>query len=143
MLFPELTEGRSASPYFSFFQAAFEAADIASSFWQPWLKTVGRSQLEMASLAARQGQALFRWQRSVIAAKQPGTLIEANIQLFQEMSAEYAAFAPRMAAAVTHASRGLPAMEVVPLPQRKSRDQIIIPPAAEQDEDTVLERRVA
>jgi len=140
MLFPELTEGRSASPYFSFFQAAFDAADMASSFWQPWLKSVGRSQLEMASLAARQSQAIFRWQRAVAVARQPGALIEANIQFMQDMSAEYATFAPRMAAAVSHATRTLPTIEVVPLPQRKARDRIVIPST---DQDILVERRVA
>lgn len=133
---------RPASMYFGFFQSIFDAVDMTSSFWQPMMKSVGRSHLELASLAARQGQAVVRWQHNVAAQQNPMGVLEANAQLWQDMVAEYTSFAPRMVAAVAQASRALPAFEVVPLPERKQHDCIVIEDFV-FEADTRLERRVA
>ena len=48
------TSAENTYSYYPVYQALFETADMASMFWQPLLKAVGRSQLELAALQARQ-----------------------------------------------------------------------------------------
>ena len=62
---------RNTSPYYSFFQVLFDAIDTTSFFWQPYLKAIGGSQLELAGLQARQAQAVVRWTHQVLRPSSP------------------------------------------------------------------------
>jgi hypothetical protein len=115
----------NTSVVYDFFNTAFEAADMAATFWQPMLKGVGRTQLELANLNARQGQAFMVWARAISSAPHPMSVMAANAQLFQSMTQGYADFAPRVAAAVSQATEPAAAFEILTLPARaKSRDRI-------------------
>lgn len=133
---------RVASPYFDIFHSMFEAIDTSSSFWQPLLKSVGRTQMEFAGYAARQGQAIVRWQRSIAANPTPMNMFAANALYWQTVTEEFAAFAPRVADAAAHVTRAVPNFEIVPLPQRRLHDRMEIQRAPVESE-IEIPRRVA
>ena len=62
---------RNTSPYFSFYQTLFDTTHTTSFFWQPYLKAIGGSQLELAGLQARQAQAVLRWTHQMCRASSP------------------------------------------------------------------------
>lgn len=132
----------NTSAYFDFFQFMFETTDLVSAYWQTVLKSIGRSQLEVATLHARQGQAFVQWARLMAAPVPPATMIDLQFQFVRTLSDQYAEFAPRMAAAVTHATQVPTASEVLPLPVRKGRDTLVIPDRDMQP-DLPFERKVA
>ena len=134
-----LSRPRGSSPYHNYFQLMFEGADVLSSYWQPAFKSVGRSQLEFAGLAARQGQALMQWGRNVSMTPTPAGILAANIQFWQTFAEHISESTSKMTAAFGQAAPQSDPFELVTLPVKRVRDTIVIPGLEEQDR----ERRVA
>src|SRR5690606_27579077 len=97
----------NTSVYYPYYQAVFEMADIVSVFWQPLLKAIGRSQLEMASLQARQARTMMRWGQQVLQPASPLDLMNTNAHFWQTMTEQYVDVVPRVAAAVTTATQSV------------------------------------
>jgi len=114
---------------------------MASMFWQPLLKAVGRSQLEVAGLQARQARAIMHWSQQVMQPASPLDLINTNAQLWQTMTEQYVDVVPRVAAAVTTATQSV-APVVLPMPGKRSRDTLVLIDRQETPSSD-LERRVA
>jgi hypothetical protein len=132
---------KNTSPYYSYFQILFETIDTTSFFWQPYLRAVGSSQLEVAGLQARQAQAFVRWAHQVMRPASPMDLAQANAQLWQAMLDNCAEAAPRVAAAANSVTRSTTSA-VLTLPVHQSRDTLILLDREARDEVEV-ERRVA
>jgi hypothetical protein len=116
--------------YYDFFQTTFEAIDMTSSFWQPMLKAVGRAQMEMAGLQARQAQALVRWTHQVMRPMTPFDVFNASIQYWQTTAEQCTQTAPRVAEALGAAS-------VAPIafkpPTERTHDRLILLDRDERD----------
>ncbi|HEY8195133.1 MAG TPA: hypothetical protein VIF13_08785 [Hyphomicrobium sp.] len=132
---------RNISPYYSLFQVLFDTVDTTSFFWQPMLKAIGGSQLEMAGLQARQAQAVIHWTHQVLRPASPMDLADANAQLWQTMIENCMDVAPRVAAAASSATQSV-APIVLPLPVRRSRDTLVLLDRGDHAGDA-SERRVA
>lgn len=132
---------RNTSLYYPFFQYMFEAADITSYFWQPVLKSIGRTQLEFAGLQARQTRALVHWSHRVMHATTPADFLAANAQLWETAVEQYVDAAPRVAAAVETAAEAVAPPTVHTLPHAtRSRDTLIL---LDRDGTAEPERKVA
>jgi len=131
---------RNTSPYYSFYQTLFDTIDTTSFFWQPYLRAVGGSQLELAGLQARQAQALLRWSHQIVRTSSPADAVRVNADLWQTMMGNCADVAPRMIAAASTASQSVPI--VLPLPAKRARDTLILLDREELETEN-YERKVA
>ena len=138
--FAETAAGNTSS-YYPFFQMMFDTADTTSFFWQPLLKAVGRSQLELAGLQARQAQALIHWTHQMLQPASPMDVFNANAQLWRTMTEQCVEVVPRVVAAVSSATQSVTPI-ALPAPVKRSRDTLILLDRAE-DADTQSQRRVA
>jgi hypothetical protein len=132
---------RNTSPYYSFYQILFDTIDTTSFFWQPCLKAIGGSQLELAGLQARQAQAVLRWTHQMLRPSSPMDMANANAELWQTMIENCADVAPRMAAAASTATQSI-APIVLPMPARRARDTLILLDRGEAETED-YERKVA
>ncbi len=132
---------RNTSPYYSFYQTLFDTIDTTSFFWQPYLKAIGGSQLELAGLQARQAQALVRWSHQIVRTTSPADAMKVNTDLWQTMMGNCADVAPRMLAAASTATQSV-APIVLPLPAKHVRDTLILLDR-EKAETESYERKVA
>lgn len=135
------TEGSmgNTSTYYPFYQMLFEAADTTSFFWQPILKAIGRSQLELAALQARQAEAMIQWTREIMRPGSPMEIVKANARLWTSLADHMAEAVPRMASVVSSATESV-APIVIPAPVKRTRDKLIL---LERDADGTFERKVA
>ena len=132
---------RNTSPYYSFFQVLFDTIDTTSFFWQPYLKAIGGSQLELAGLQARQAQAVVRWTHQVLRPSSPMEVADANAELWQTMIGNCVDAAPRMVAAASTATQSV-APIVLPMPVKQPRDTLILIDRGEARGEA-FERKVA
>jgi hypothetical protein len=131
---------RSSSAYFPFFQTMCDMADVTSSVWQPFLKAVGRTHLEFASVQARQTRAFVHWSHQLARPTNPADFYNANAQLWASLMQGYLDAVPRVAAAVETAADAV-GPKVLALQQPKQhRDTLIL---LERGEGTTYERKVA
>ena len=130
------------SPYHDYFQLMFEGADAVSAFWQPLFKGIGRQQLEFANLSAKQGQALFQFQRNVAVSPNPASLVMASVHFWQSMADQYAESTRKLAIAVSQAAQPAVLSELLTLPVKRSHDMLVINPS-EADAAALPERKVA
>lgn len=136
----DFVSGQQASPYHDFFQIFFESADIVSAFWQPVMKSIGRQQLELANLSARQGQSMLQFVRNVSTAPSPAGVATATQHFWQSMADEYVQSTRKLASVVTDAAHQSATSEVLALPVLRRRDVMSVYPADSQAMD---ERKVA
>jgi hypothetical protein len=134
---------RTTSPTYEFFHTMFEGADLISSFWQPGLKGLGRGQLELATLNARQSQAFLHWGRSIATATSPADVMSANLNFWQTSTSLCADASQRLTASLSVATQPPHAFEhafeLVPLPvARRIHDTLVI-----SDEENAKPRKVA
>jgi len=116
---------RNTSPYYSYFQNLFDTIDTTSFFWQPCLKAIGSSQLELAGLQARQAQAVMRWTHQVVRPSSPAEIADAYSELWQTLIGNCVEAVPRMMAAASTVTRSVTPI-VLPMPERSRRDTLIL-----------------
>lgn len=133
---------RNASPYYSLFQVLFDTVDTTAFFWQPYLKAIGSSQLELAGLQASQARAVVRWTHRVFRPSSPMDIVEANAELWQTMVDNCMNAAPRVVAAASTATQSV-APIVLPTPPKRSRDTLILLDREEKSGGETPERKVA
>lgn len=133
---------RNTSPYFSFYQTLFDTIDTTSFFWQPYLKAIGGSQLELAGLQARQAQAVLRWTHQMFRASSPADAAKLSAELWQTMIGNCTDAAPRMFAVASTATQSV-APIVLPTPVKRSRDTLILLDHEQAPTESYEQRRVA
>ncbi len=133
---------RNTSPYFSFYQTLFDTIDTTSFFWQPYLKAIGGSQLELAGLQARQAQAVLRWTRQMCRASSPADVAKLSTELWQTMIGNCTDAAPRMFAVASTATQSV-APIVLPMPAKRSRDTLILLDREQAPTESYEQRKVA
>jgi hypothetical protein len=95
--------------------------------WQPLLKSIGRTHLEVAGFQARQTRALVHWSHRVMRATTPADYLAANTQLWETAFEQYVDVAPRVAAAVETAAEAVAPSTVHNLPEvMPARDTLIL-----------------
>lgn len=112
--------------YYQYYQSLFETVDTTSSFWQPLLKAIGRTQLELAGLQARQAQAVVHWAHEVMRPASPMDIFNANAQLWWTLAKQWNEVTPRVAAALNSAATSVAHPAVVPMPVKPSHDTLIL-----------------
>jgi hypothetical protein len=137
-----LAHRRMTSPYHDYFQYFFEAADTMAGFWQPAAKTIGRSQLEMANLSAKQGQAALTWGRTIAMSPTPAGIMSANLQYWQSVTEFMNESSRKLASAVAIAGPDSDPFQLLKLPVKRSHDTLVIDPS-ESAGDSAPQRRVA
>lgn len=90
-----------ASPFQDYFEAAFKAADMASVWWSPFLKGLGRSQLEIAGMQSKNARAVMSWGRAVATSRSPADLVVANVVLCESVIGHFGEAFPRVSGALT------------------------------------------
>lgn len=133
---------RNTSPYFSFYQTLFDTIDTTSFFWQPYLKAIGGSQLELAGLQARQAQAVLRWTHQMCRASSPADAAKLSAELWQTMIGNCSEAAPRMFAVASTATQSV-APIVLPMPAKRSRDTLILLDREQAPTESYEQRKVA
>lgn len=133
---------RNTSPYFSFYQTLFDTIDTTSFFWQPYLKAIGGSQLELAGLQARQAQAVLRWTHQMCRASSPADAAKLSAELWQTMIGNCTDAAPRMFAVASTATQSV-APIVLPMPAKRSRDTLILLDREQAPTESYAQRKVA
>lgn len=149
------------SPAYDFFQLMFEAADAVSLIWQPFLKGVGRYQLEMAQLGARQSRALiesghtkpFAGNPLMSMPLTPMALLETQARLWNQFGDMYLETGRNVARAADQAVIKLPAQPQSALqsepqvkaeaPKKPERDVMRLEEWVGWMDDDALERRRA
>lgn len=124
--------------YQGYFEMVFAAADITAMWWQPLLKGIGRTHLELSAMQSRNAQAALAWTRDVGAARGVGDLQAANVRFYETVSGHIGDAIPRVSGALTQAAVPPPAFELVEMPVRQRRDTLML-----LDGDDLRERRVA
>lgn len=113
---------RSTTPAHDFFELMFHSADFFSSYWQPYLKSAGRWQLELAQLGAKQARAYMELNHRMARAEQPGQVSDALMDYWRDLNATYEDASRNIAAVV---ARAAPASVVLEMPtQRPSRRRV-------------------
>ena len=140
MAYEAVARAANTSLYYDFYQQAFEMADTTSLFWQPFLKAAGRTQLEVASLHARQARAFVHWAHRVMQPAAPADVYAAHAELWATIAGHYMESVPRVAAAVEKAAEAV-SPTVLPMPPRQNRDGLIL--LDRQTSGERVERRVA
>lgn len=127
-----------ASHSHDFFQLMFDAADLYSSIWQPFLKTIGRWNLEVAGLSLRHSQASLQLAGNLARSSSPAEWAAASLHYWDQISAQYAQSSQRLAATVhkTVEKSLEPSVLKLPVRQQHDHDMIVLP-----SEDS--ERKVA
>lgn len=133
---------RNTSPYFSFYQTLFDTIDTTSFFWQPYLKAIGGSQLELAGLQARQAQAVLRWTHQMCRASSPADAAKLSAELWRTMIGNCTDAAPRMFAVASTATQSV-APIVLPMPAKRSRDTLILLDREQAPTESYEQRKVA
>lgn len=133
---------RNTSPYFSFYQTLFDTIDTTAFFWQPYLKAIGGSQLELAGLQARQAQAVLRWTHQMCRASSPADAAKLSAELWQTMIGNCTDAAPRMFAVASTATQSV-APIVLPMPAKRSRDTLILLDREQAPTESYEQRKVA
>ncbi len=132
----------NTSFYKDIFQMAFETADVMSFWWQPLVKGVGRAQLEIAGLQAKNLQAAMNWSRAIVTAREPDDLLRANVGFCQSVLTHCEEATPRVSGAMTKAAEPVVGFQLLPLPIRRNRDEVFIGDADAADH-VARSRRVA
>ena len=94
----------ATTPAHDFFELMFHGADFVSSYWQPYLKSVGRWQLELAQLGAKQARASIELSHRMARAEQPGQVSDALMDYWRELNTTYEDASRNFAAAVARAA---------------------------------------
>ena len=113
--------------YQDYFQHAFAAADFSALWWQPLLKGIGRSQLELAGLQSRNAQAVLQWGRAFSASRTPMDLVTANIGLWKAFADNAGEAMPKISAALSQVGKPPAAFEAASMSAKISRDTLVIP----------------
>jgi hypothetical protein len=132
-------QDETTSLYYPFFQNMFEMVDATSYAWQPVLKAIGRTQLEFASLQARQTRAWVRWTHQMTQPASPADFLNANAELWASLTQDYLDVAPRVAAAVETVAEAV-APKVIQMAPSQRRDTLIL---LDRDDEPAQQRMVA
>lgn len=98
-------------------QFGFGLADVASAFWQPMLKGIGRFHLEAASLAASNTQAAFAYSRAASRAMTVTDHAEAYREYIETLAANFNRSMPRVTGAISQATDTRGPLEVITFPR--------------------------
>lgn len=129
------------SPAHDYFQLMFDSADVFQSYWQPLYKSTGRWQLEMAQLAAKNGQTSLEYSHRIMKCRSPFEAMAETMNYWQKLSGSFAEATRNMTSAAMKAAQPVMAFDLLPLPLKRMHDTIVVP---EQEEPELpFERRVA
>lgn len=106
------------------FQLAFETADAFSLIWQPFLKTCGRFQLEMAQAGAKQGRATIEFNHRLVQATNPIDLLNAQVVFWKQVGQAYSEASQHMTGAFAGPAEPQAAIDFVPVPKSRKHDTL-------------------
>ena len=113
-----------SSPAHDSFQLAFEAADTFSLYWQPFLKSMGRWQLEMAQAGAKQSRAAIDFNHRLTQATNPIDLVNAQVHFWMQVGQAYSDANQHITQALARAAEPPAGIEILPTQKKRSHDTL-------------------
>lgn len=132
------------SPAHDFYEVMFQGTDIVSSYWQPMLKAIGRWQLEVSHLGARQVRANMMLANSLARAGTSSAMTQAYREYWDELSQSYSEANRNITSALSRTTAESSA--ILHMPPRRSRDTLQLIDGVEvqvPDAEGAYERKVA
>lgn len=114
------------SPAHDFYEVMFQGADLVSSFWQPMLKGVGRWQLEMAQLTAKQTRASVELGTRMTRATSVNSVLDAYSDYWSNVSGYYAEANRNISTALVRAAPHAAVLELPMTPKPRTRDSLLL-----------------
>ena len=120
----EATPSRSpTSAAHDVFQVMFQAADLYSSVWSPFLKSAGRWQLEMSQLTAKQVRAAMTLGQKLAQSDSPDRLAQAYRAYWYDVAGYYSDASRNIATALVRAAPHTAILEL-PLQRQHTHDTL-------------------
>lgn len=119
------------SPTLDFYKGAFECMDFFMSFWQPALKGIGRTQLQLAQVAAQNAQSVVRWTAELSASRTLSDVVTANIKCCDAIFEQQKDSLEKLTSAMARVVELPPALDVAAPPAVRPRDVLEIAGATE------------
>jgi len=104
------------SPAHDYFDLMFQGTDMISSFWQPYFKSAGRWQLEVAQLAAKQTRAAIELGNHLARSSKPDDISDAFRTYWGNLHASYETATRNIGTALVKAA---PEAIVLAIPPRR------------------------
>lgn len=141
----EYGHGRGpTSPANDVFEVMFQGADILSSFWQPMLKGIGRWQLEVAQLGAKQARATLELGHRVARAENPLVIGDAYRDYWSMVGGIYNEASRNIATAMVRAAPHAAVLELPVMPRARVHDTLqLLDEGRRAAPEAGLERKVA
>lgn len=127
------------SPAHDYFDLMFQGTDMISSFWQPYLKSAGRWQLELAQLAAKQTRAALELGNTLARSSRPDDVSDAFRTYWGNVHACYETAARNIGTALVKATPDAIVLSIPP--RRRPHDMLEL--FGLEAEDRSHERKVA
>ena len=115
------------SPAQDYFQLMFEGFDAVSSPWQPMAKGLGRWQLELAQLNAKQSRTSLAYSQRMMRCFNPLEAFSETVNFWQQLYSNFADASQQVATVAVKAAQPQLGFEVFPLPVKRARDTIVLP----------------
>ncbi len=106
------------------FLLAFETADIVSLYWQPFLKNIGRWQLEMAQAGARQSRAALEFGHCLAQASNPFDVVNAQARYWEQVGQAYSDANQHITQALTRTTQMPAGSEVIAAAKKRPHDTL-------------------
>lgn len=110
------------SPTHDAFRLMFEAADMVSIYWQPFLKGIGRWQLELAQVGAKQSRAAIEFGNRLTQSTNPVDLVNAQTLYWQQVGQAYSDAGQNISQAFARASEMPAGIEIMPAQKKRAHD---------------------
>ena len=121
------------SPAQDYFQLIFEGVDAVSSPWQPMAKGLGRWQMELAQLNAKQSRMALEYNQKMMRCFNPLEAFSETVNFWQKLYTNYADASQQVATVAVKAAQPQLGFEVLPLPVKRVRDTIVLPDLEEPE----------
>jgi hypothetical protein len=113
-----------SSPAHDTFQFVFEAADTFSLYCQPFLKSMGRWQLEMAQAVAKQSRAAIEFNHRLTQATNPIDVVNAQVLFWKQVGQAYSDANQHITQTFGRAAEPPAGIEIQPIHKKRSHDTL-------------------
>jgi hypothetical protein len=135
------TTGAPTSPAHDAFQMMFETTDMVSLYWQPFVKGVGRWQLELAQAGAKQSRAAIEFGQRMTRVTNPIDVVNAQVLYWQQIGEVYSDANQHITQALVRAAEPPAGIEILPVQNKRPHDTLrledLTPPRSHEDQRKV------
>ena len=114
--------GAPTSPAHDAYHLMLEATDMASLYWQPLFKGVGRWQLELAQAGAKQSRAAIELGQRMTRVTNPIDVVNAHVAYWQQIGQVYSDANHNITQAIVRAAEPPAGIEILPVQKKRPHD---------------------